>query len=243
MNSLRFLQLHYDFKVLQQLTLSCHDAILNWSAHYCGKQNKYFVFINADVLSMQEHRRPLETKMFQDAFVVNQLLGHESSSSEHGQTTVIQLLRRNFLQFSGIRWLQIEWIKANIARGVLVTQFTWPIKTLLGWNPTIPGTVELGVANSKHEKGPEWGWDLGKVIYSGSLNGSIKEKRRSLNLFANEESNSGKHSNTAVGHLGLTVTLKDDLISVRSEAKGIEKSKRCTSPRDAVHSEGLGSSR
>jgi hypothetical protein len=87
--------------------------------------------------------------VFQDFFVINQLLSHEAGGCEHGQSTVLKFLRLKLLELSGVRRPQPEWVKANVAWGVVLTQHAWLVNgAVLGWDPAVLSTVELSVGNT-----------------------------------------------------------------------------------------------
>jgi hypothetical protein len=54
----------------------------------------------------------------------------------------------------------------------------------------------------------------------------VEEEGRSLNLLSDEKANSGKHGNTSVGQLGLTVTHHGGLIGLLGESEWIEEANR-----------------
>jgi hypothetical protein len=64
------------------------------------------------------------------------------------------------------------------------------------------------------------------VADGGSSDLGIKEEGRFLDLLSNKESESGKHSDTSVGQLSLSVALHGVLICLLGESKSIQESNR-----------------
>jgi len=54
-------------------------------------------------------------QVFEDSNVVDRFLRQESSCSDHGQTSVLELFVLNDFELFRIRWLESERIKAEIA--------------------------------------------------------------------------------------------------------------------------------
>jgi hypothetical protein len=178
-------------------------------------------------------------KVFQNAFSVDELLRHESYSGKHGKTAVLELLGLKSSELSGIGGLQAKGVEANVTRAVVGTQEAGLVnRDITRGNPSVLGTVELDLGNANGENKPEGGRHLSKVADGRSLDGSIKEERRSLDLLANEESDGGQHGDASVGELGLTVTLKGVIVGLGGKAKGVEEPNRSKGPWDGVDVKG-----
>jgi hypothetical protein len=67
---------------------------------------------------------------------------------------------------------------------------------------------------------------LGKVADGRAGDLRVEKEGRSLNLLADKEPNSGEHSNTAVSHFGLTVSLHGGLIGLFGKAKRVKEANR-----------------
>jgi hypothetical protein len=178
--------------------------------------------------------------VFQDTFAIGQLLGHETSGGEHGKTSVLEFLGLEGLQLLRIGRLETEGVKANVTGGVVGTQETGLANiNITRGHPSVLGTVELDLSNANGEDAPERSRHLRKVADGGPLNGGVKEEGRSFDLLADKESNHSQHTNTAMGELGLTVTLKGVLVSLGSEAKRIEETNRGEGTWDGINRERL----
>jgi hypothetical protein len=169
----------------------------------------------------------LQRKVLEDSLAINKLLCHEPSGGEHGKTAVLEFLGANRGELNGVGRLEAKGIEANVTRGVVGTEKTRLVnRGITRSNPSVLSTVELDLGNAQNKDDPERSRDLREVGDGGSLNGGIEEERRSLNLFANKESDNGQHGNASMGELSLAVTLEGVVISLRGEAKGIEESHR-----------------
>lgn len=178
--------------------------------------------------------------MFKDTLSINKFLCHETSSGKHGKTTILQLLGLHKCELSRVFRLEAKRVKANVTRNVVGTQKTGLVNRDILWClPSNLGTLDFGLCNSGTQEEPKDGVDLGKVSDGRSRNLAIEQDTLGLDSFANEETKSGKHGNTTMGELGLTVTLQSVLISLFAKAQGIKESNGLKSTRDVVNGEAL----
>ena len=162
--------------------------------------------------------------MLKDSLAINSLLGQKASSRKHGKTSVLKLLGNHNIELLGILGLQAKGIKSNVTRVVVGVQCTGLVELYFGGvNPTSLGTLQLSEAVSSNDEGIPASGNLAWVGDGRARDGRIEEEGRSLNGLTDEESDNGKHGNTAVGHLGLTVTLEGGLIGLLSKSKRIEE--------------------
>jgi hypothetical protein len=175
----------------------------------------------------EESHRLGRLKVLQDSLSVNKLLGHESSGGKHGKTAVLKFLGLDDLQLLGVGRLQAKRVETDVTRGVVGTEKTGLVdRDVLGFDPANGGTGLLSSTNGDGEGDPETNRDLSEVADGGSSDFCIKEEGRSLNLLSDEETESGKHGDTSVGQLSLTVTLHGVFISLLGESERIEESNR-----------------
>ena len=174
-----------------------------------------------------ENQTKFLSKVLEDSLSVDKLLGHEASGGQHGKTTVLKLLGLHGLQLLGVGGLEAKGVEPNVTRGVGLTEKTWlGDGDILGLYPSDFGTGLLGGANGDGQENPEnWG-NLGKVADGRAADLGVEQERGALDLFADEESDSGKHGNAAVGQLGLTVALHGGFVGLVSESEGIKESHR-----------------
>jgi hypothetical protein len=167
----------------------------------------------------------LSLEMFKDSLAVSELLCHETSGGQHGETSVLKFLGLHDLEFLRVSRLQAKGIKAKVTRGVVGTEETGLVnRNILGVNPSDRSTLLLGSADCDGEKDPERGRDLSEVRDGRSGDLGIKEEGRTLNLFAHKETNGGEHGHTSVGQFSLTVTLEGVGIGLGRESKRVEES-------------------
>jgi len=159
-----------------------------------------------------------------NALAVSCLLCKEASGGKHGKAAVLEFLGLHGEELLGILRGEAEGIEAKVTRDVVSTELSRGINGGVSRvDPTLLGTELLGSANGDDQSGPELSGDLGDVRDGGSTDLRIKEEARALNLLSDEEANGGKHGNTAVSKLGLTVALEESLIGLVGEAEGVEE--------------------
>jgi hypothetical protein len=178
--------------------------------------------------------------VFQDTFSIGQLLGHETSGGKHGKTSVLEFLRLKGHQLFRISRLETKGVETNVTRCVVGTQEAGLAnRGITRGHPSELSTVELDLGNADGKDTPERGRNLREVGDGGSLDGCVEEERRSFDLLADKESNHSEHTNTAMGELGLTITLEGVLVGLGSEAKRIKETNRGKGTRDGVDRERL----
>mmetsp|Transcript_44778 Transcript_44778/g.108171 ORF Transcript_44778/g.108171 Transcript_44778/m.108171 type:complete len:270 (-) Transcript_44778:56-865(-) len=169
------------------------------------------------------------SQVFNDSLAVDKFLGQEASSGKHSKTTVLKLLRLHLKELFWVFRLQAKRIESNVSWDVVITQKTWFVdRDILGLDPADFGTVKLSTGNTDTQDQPEGGVDLSKVGDGGSSDLAVEDESLGLDGFANEEADGGKHGNTSMGKLCLTVSLEGSFIGLLSETKRVEK----TSGRD-----------
>eukprot|EP01083_Nonionella_stella_P307292 1079496_1 len=100
-------------------------------------------------------------------------------------------------------------MELQVTSHVIVSQQTWLVYWTVGWvNPSGLSTTGFICSNESNDNRPESVWNLGDVSDGWSRDTGVEEEGTSFNLFSNEESNIGKHGNTFMGELGLTVSLE-----------------------------------
>jgi hypothetical protein len=80
----------------------------------------------------------LEAQVSEDGFAVNQFLCDESSSGEHCQTTILELLRANDAEFFRVGGLEAQRIEAKIslliecheALKIIIVDSTWQLNVI-----------------------------------------------------------------------------------------------------------------
>jgi hypothetical protein len=178
--------------------------------------------------------------VLEDSHTIGAFLSHETGDGQHGETSVLELLGLHGEECLGVRGLEAKGVEADVTRGVVDVEKTGLVKrNVLGISPADFGAGLLGSTNTNGQKGPEDRGDLGEVGDGGSSDLGVEEERRTLNLLADEETDDGKHGNTAVGKLGLTVTLEGGFIGLVGEAKGVEDTHGCKGTGDGVDGESL----
>lgn len=182
----------------------------------------------------------LEAKVLEDSHTIGEFLGHETRGGEHGKASVLELLGLHGEEFFGVRGLEAKGVEADITRGVVDVEKTGLVKgDVLGISPADFGAGLLGSTNTNGQQSPEDRGDLGEVGDGGSSDLGVEEEGRTFNLLADEESDDGKHGNTAMGELGLTVTLEGGFVGLVGESKRIEETHGRKSTRDGVDGESL----
>jgi hypothetical protein len=178
--------------------------------------------------------------VFQDTFSIGQLLGHETSGGNHGKTSVLEFLRLKSRKLFRIGWLEFKGVEVEVAGGVVGTQKAGLTnRDITRGHPSELGTVEFDLRNADGKDTPERGRNLSKVGDGGSLDRCVEEERRSFDRLADKESKHSQHTNTAMGELRLTITLKCVLVGLGSETKGVEETERGKGTRDGVDRERL----
>ena len=178
----------------------------------------------------------LSGEMFKDSLAIDKFLCDETGGGKHGKTSVLEFLRLQDLELFWVRWLQSQWVEANVTWGVVRTQKAglgdWDI---LGVDPSDFGTGLFRRTNEDRQKGPERSRDLRKVADGRALDGGIEQKRGSFHGFTNEETNGGQHGNTSVRQFGFTVSLEGGFISLGGESKRIPDSNGWKRTGDSVN--------
>ena len=173
----------------------------------------------------------LKSKVFKNSLSIKLLLHTHTSSSQHGKTSITQLLRLHVGKVLGSLGLQSEGIKSNITGVVCLTKGEERTKT--GFDPSSGSTSGLCDVNGKEEWEEDSSWDFEELIVGNGVVDIHSVCDGGCGL-SNEVSNSGHHGNTAVHDFGLTKTLDSiDILSL-GEAKRIEESKRGDGTGEAV---------
>jgi hypothetical protein len=183
----------------------------------------------------------LQTEVFKDSLAINKFLCAKSGGGEHGKTAVLELLGLHSLGFLTCIRLQAKRVETKITRGVSLTKSE---DLLVGFDVPNSGTFQLGGTNGDRQSDKEKGGDLGQVADGRATDLAIEKEGRSLDLFSDEETNDSEHGNTAVGQLGLTVSLEGGLVSIGGETKRIEETHGSKGTRELInegslHSRGL----
>lgn len=178
--------------------------------------------------------------MFKDSLAVSKFLRHETGSGEHAQTAVLKFLGLHESKFLRILRLQAKGVESEVTRDVFRTELVLTVVTEGGrLNKAFFGTVELSATNADGQDSPEGSRDLGNVANSRARDGGIPKEGLALNGFTGKETDSGKHTNTAMSQLGFTVTLERQIIGLGREAKRVEKANRGKGTGDGVDGESL----
>ena len=165
--------------------------------------------------------------MLDNSLSVNGFLGQETSSGKHSKTSVLEFLGLHFKEFLRVLGLQSKGIKLKISWGVVIPQKSSLVDGAVGGvNPSGFSTECLSTSNEGDDNRPESIRDLGDVGDSGSTDLGVEKEGASLNFLTDKETDDGKHSNTAVGELSLTVTGKSGISCLLSKSQRIEKSNR-----------------
>ena len=167
------------------------------------------------------------SKVLKDSLSVDKLLGHETGGGKHSKTSVLEFLGSHDLELFWVGWLEAKWVESDVTRNVAISEETRLVHRDFGRvNKADFGTLDLGGTNGDKEDAPEDNRNLCKVGDGWSLDGGIKEERRSLDLLTDKEANGGEHGNTSVGKLGSAVTLEGVGVGLFGESKGIKESHR-----------------
>ena len=182
----------------------------------------------------------LQGKVLKDSLSIHSLLGKESSSGKHCKTTILKLLRDHRVQLLGILGLQAKRIKSDISRVVIVAQKSWLIvRRIGGIHPSNLSTLGLGRSNERDDQRIPAVRHLKEVGDGRSRDLRIEEERAALDGLSDQESDDGKHRNTAVSDLGLAVSLQGLLVGLGGKAKRIEESHGSEGAGHVVDGEGV----
>ena len=169
--------------------------------------------------------------------MVDGLLRQESSRSQHGQTTVLELLRLHDFELRRISGLQTQGIKAQVAWGVVLPEEAWFSHGVVRWLvPSLFGAELFGTANAHDQEEPEHGRDLGDVVNGRTVNHSVEKNRATRNAFTDQEAHDSEHADASMGNFGLAVAFQGCLVSLVGKSERVEesncktrKSKACVS--------------
>ena len=182
----------------------------------------------------------LAGEVLNDSLSINQLLGHESSSSNHGKTAILEFLGLKGKELSRVLRLQAKRIKSKVTRDVGLPQHTRLVKgDILWFLPSNLGTLSLSTSNSSSKEDPEDRVHLRDVSDGRARDLSIEQECLALNSLSNQESQDSQHTDTSVGELSLAVSLQSWLISLGTKSKRIKEANRLQGSRDSVNREGL----
>jgi hypothetical protein len=174
-------------------------------------------------------------KVLNNSLSVNSLLSKESSSSKHSKTSILKLLGLHDIKLLRIFGHKSKGIESEVTGSIVILKKTGLVNgTVSGVYPSLLCTLSLISSNEGNDNRPESIRYLGDVGNSRSGDLSVKEERGSLYLLSDKESNNGKHSNTSVSKLSLTVTSKSSIGGLLSKFERIEDSYRGKSSRDSI---------
>mmetsp|Transcript_9443 Transcript_9443/g.10954 ORF Transcript_9443/g.10954 Transcript_9443/m.10954 type:complete len:229 (+) Transcript_9443:580-1266(+) len=167
------------------------------------------------------------SEVLNDSLPIYSLLGQETCSSNHCQTSILKLLGLHDLKLLSLLGHQAKGIELQVTGKVILLQHTRLVyRTVRGVNPSSLGTGCLVSSDEGNDDGPEAIRHLGDVGDGRSRDLRIEEEGRSLDLLADEESYNGKHGNATVGKLGFTVSLKGGIGGLLGKPERIEGSYR-----------------
>ena len=176
--------------------------------------------------------------MFKDSLAIDKFLGQESGGGNHGKTSVLEFLGLHLEELSWVRGLQAKRIESKVSWDVVITQESWLVnRDVLGLDPANLSTIKFGVGDTDTQDQPEGGVDLGQVGDGRSSDLAVEDESLGLDGFTNEEADAGKHGNTSVGKLSLTVSLEGSFVSLGGETKRVEEASWLDGSRDGVDRE------
>ena len=133
-------------------------------------------------------------EVFEDSLSVDEFLGHESGSGNHGNTSVLEFLGLHKSEFLLVFGLEVERVETDVSRKVSITEKTGLVdRDILGFDPSDGGALLFASTDSDDKGQPERNRNLRQVGDGRSGDRGIEEEGASLNGFSGEETNSGEH--------------------------------------------------
>ena len=173
---------------------------------------------------MAQSGKSLESEVLEDALAIYGFLRQETSSSDHGQAAIVQLLVLHFEEALGVLGHEVEGVESEVAGDVVGLELSRLVNGVVGGIlPTLLEAECLGGTDGGHEQSPEDRGDLSDVgdCWAGDLR--VEEEGRALHLLADEEADGGKHGDAAVGQFSLAVAVHGCVVGTLSKAEGVKE--------------------
>jgi len=119
--------------------------------------------------------------MLKDSLSINQLLGNETSSGEHGQAAVLELLGLHLEEFLRVLRGKSKRVKVQVPRSVVFPELESILAlSVLRVLPPDLRAVGLDDTDAQNQNLPEGLGNLGKVGDGRTTDLGVKEERRTL---------------------------------------------------------------
>ena len=165
----------------------------------------------------------LESEVLQDTLPVNGFLCQETCSSNHSQAAIVQLLVLHLEEALSVLGHEVEGVETEVAGDVVGLELSRLVDGVVGGIlPTLLEAECLGGTDGGHEQGPEDRRHLGDVGDGRAGDLRVEEEGRALHLLTDEETDGGKHGDTAVGQFSLAVAVHGSIVGTLSEAEGVK---------------------